>query len=136
MKYLIALLASLLSAWYFYFLVAAFFPQFESLPVILVWLASFVLFIVSVNVAHVISRLFFILAVETIVAPAAALLHMLTSDRDFLLSLQSEGQDPALIRYLVASGWDTEQVVLTSLAFTLIFAIFSFYLSPEKFATR
>jgi len=40
MKYLMALLASLLSAWIFYFLVAAFFVQVESLPAVLVWLAN------------------------------------------------------------------------------------------------
>lgn len=136
MKYLIALLSSVLSAWLFYFLVAAFFVQFESLPVILVWLANFLLFAASVNAAHVISRLFFILAVETMVVPVAALLHMLASDQDFLASLQREGQNPALIQYLLSSGWDTEQLVLTSLGFVLVFAIFAFYLSPEKFATR
>jgi len=45
-------------------------------------------------------------------------------------------QNPALIQYLISSGWDTEQLILTSLGFTLIFAIFSFFTSPERFAFK
>ena len=136
MKYLIAVLASMLSAWMFYFLVAAFFIQVESLPVVLVWLANLVLFALSINVAHVISRFFSLLAIETMVVPLSALLHTLASDQDFLTSLQREGQDPALIRYLISSGWDTQHLILTSLGFTLIFAVFSFFTSPERFAFK
>ena len=84
MKYLIAMLASMLSAWMFYFLVAAFFIQVESLPVVLVWLANLVLFALSLNAAHVISRLFSLLAIETMVVPLSAFLHTLASDQDFL----------------------------------------------------
>ncbi|MCI0419320.1 MAG: hypothetical protein L0312_08890 [Acidobacteria bacterium] len=136
MKYLVALLASVLSVWMFYFLVAAFFVQFDSLPVILVWLANLVLFVFSLNAAHVISRLFSLMAIETMVVPLSALLHTISSDQDFLLSLQKEGQSPALIQYLLASGWDTEQLILTSVGFTLIFAVFSFFLSPERYALK
>jgi hypothetical protein len=136
MKYLIAVLASMLSAWMFYFLVAAFFVQVESLPVVLVWLANLILFIFSINAAHVISRLFSLLAIETMVVPLSALLHTLASDQGFLESLKREGQNPALIQYLITSGWDTEQLILTSLGFTLIFAIFSFFTSPERFAFK
>ena len=136
MKYLIAVLASMLSVWMFYSLVAAFFVQVESLPVVLVWLANLVLFIFSINAAHVISRLFSLLAIETMVVPLSAFLHTLASDQEFLPSLQREGQDPALIRYLIASGWDTQNLILTSLGFTLIFAIFAFFTSPERFAFK
>jgi hypothetical protein len=136
MKYLIAVLASMLSVWMFYSLVAAFFVQVESLPVVLVWLANLVLFILSINAAHVISRLFSLLAIETMVVPLSAFLHTLASDQEFLPSLQREGQDPALIRYLIASGWDTQNLILTSLGFTLIFAIFAFFTSPERFAFK
>lgn len=136
MKYLIAVLASTLSVWMFYFLVAAFFVQVESLPVVLVWLANLVLFALSINAAHVISRLFALLAIETMVVPLSALLHTLTSDQEFLASLQREGQDPALIQYLISSGWDTEQLVLTSLGFTLVFAIFAYFTAPERFAYK
>ena len=136
MKYLIAVLASMLSVWMFYFLVAAFFVQVESLPVVLVWLANLVLFALSINAAHVISRLFSLLAIETMVVPLSAFLHTLASDQDFLASLGREGQNPALIQYLITSGWDTEQLILTSLGFTLIFAIFSFFTSPERFAYK
>ena len=52
MKYLIAVLASMLSVWMFYFLVAAFFIQVESLPVVLVWLANLILFMLSTNAAR------------------------------------------------------------------------------------
>jgi len=133
MKYLIAVLASMLSVWMFYFLVAAFFIQVESFPVILVWLANLVLFALSINAAHVISRLFALLAIETMVVPLSAFLHTLASDQEFLGSLEREGQNPALIQYLITSGWDTEQLILTSLGFTLIFAIFSFFTAPERF---
>ena len=136
MKYLIAVLASMLSAWMFYFLVAAFFVQVESLPVVLVWVANLVLFAFSINAAHVISRLFSLLAIETMVVPLSAFLHTLASDRDFLASLQKEGQNPALIQYFITSGWDTEQLILTSLGFALIFAVFSFFTSPERFAVK
>ena len=136
MKYLIAVLASMLSVWMFYFLVAAFFIQVESLPVVLVWLANLVLFALSINAAHVISRLFSLLAIETMVVPLSAFLHTLASDQEFLTSLQREGQNPALIRYLIASGWDTQHLILTSLGFTLIFAVFSFFTSPERFAFK
>lgn len=136
MKYLIAVLASVLSAWMFYFLVAAFFVQVESLPVVLVWAANLVLFLFSINAAHVISRFFALLAIETMVVPLSALLHTLASDQDFLTSLQREGQNPALIQYLMTSGWDTEHLILTALGFTLIFAIFSFFTSPERFAVK
>jgi hypothetical protein len=136
MKYFIALLASLLSVWMFYFLVAAFFVQVESLPVILVWLANLVLFLFSINAAHVISRLFSLLAIEAMVVPLSALLHMLASDQEFLQSLKREGQNPALIQYLISSGWDTEQLIMTSLGFILIFAVFSFFTSPERFAFK
>ncbi|MSO23737.1 MAG: hypothetical protein EXQ58_10940 [Acidobacteria bacterium] len=87
----------------------------------------------SINAAHVISRLFSLLAIETMVVPLSALLHTFASDQDFLASLQREGQNPALIQYLISSGWDTEQLILTSLGFTLILAIFSFFTSPERF---
>ena len=136
MKYLIAVLASIISVWMFYFLVAAFFVQVESLPVILVWLANLVLFILSINAAHVISRLFSLLAIETMVVPLSAFLHTLASEQDFLVSLKREGQDPALIQYLISSGWDTEHLILTSLGFILIFAVFSFFTSPERFAPK
>lgn len=136
MKYLIALLASVLSVWLFYFLVAAFFVQVESLPVILVWLANLVLFTLSLNAAHIISRLFSLLAIETMVVPLSAFLHMLASDQDFLASLQREGQDPALIHYLMTSGWDTEHLILTALGFSLVFAVFSFYTTPERFGYK
>jgi hypothetical protein len=136
MKYLIAVLASMLSAWMFYFLVAAFFVQVESLPVVLVWLANLVLYLFSINAAHVISRLFSLLAIETMVVPLSAFLHTLASDQEFLASLQKEGQNPALIQYLMSSGWDTQHLILTSLGFTLIFAIFAFFTSPERFAFK
>ena len=134
MKYLIAVLASMLSVWMFYFLVAAFFVQVESLPIVLVWVANLVLFIFSINAAHVISRFFSLLAIETMVVPLSAFLHTLASDQEFLPSLQREGQNPALIQYLITSGWDTQNLILTSLGFTLIFAIFAFFTSPERFA--
>ena len=136
MKYLIAVLASMLSVWMFYFLVAAFFVQVESLPVVLVWLANLVLFLFSINAAHVISRFFSLLAIETMVVPLSAFLHTLASDQEFLASLQKEGQNPALIQYLTSSGWDTQHLILTSLGFTLIFAIFAFFTSPERFAFK
>lgn len=136
MKYLIALLASMLSAWMFYFLVAAFFVQVESLPVVLVWLVNLVFFIFSINAAHIISRLFSLLAIETTVVPLSALLHTLASDKDFLESLRREGTNPTLIQYLIASGWDTEQLILTSLGVTLLFAVFAFFTSPERFAFK
>jgi hypothetical protein len=136
MKYPIAVLASMLSAWMFYFLVAAFFVQVESLPVVLVWLANLVLFLFSINAAHVISRFFSLLAIETMVVPLSAFLHTLASDQEFLASLQKEGQNPALIQYLITSGWDTQHLILTSLGFTLIFAIFAFFTSPERFAYK
>ena len=136
MKYPIAVLASMLSAWMFYFLVAAFFVQVESLPVVLVWLANLILFLFSINAAHVISRLFSLLAIETTVVPLSAFLHTLASDQEFLASLQKEGQNPALIQYLISSGWDTQHLILTSLGFTLIFAVFSFFTSPERFAFK
>jgi len=126
----------MLSVWMFYFLVAAFFVQIESLPVVLVWLANLVFFALSLNAAHVISRLFSLLAIETMVVPLSAFLHTSANDQDFLTSLQREGQDPALIRYLIASGWDTEHLILTSLGFTLIFAVFSYYTSPERFTFK
>ena len=131
MKYLMAVLVSLLSVWLFYFLVAAFFVQFNSFPIILIWLANIILFILSQNVRHVLSRFFFLMAIETLVPPLAAFLHGLGSEQDLLGSLMSNGQDPALIRYFVASGYDTERVVITSLGFTLIFSVFAFFLSPE-----
>jgi hypothetical protein len=136
MKYLIAVLASILSVWMFYFLVAAFFVQVESLPIVLVWVANLILFAFSINAAHVISRLFSLLAIETMVVPLSALMHTLASDQDFLVSLQREGQNPALIQYLITSGWDTQDLILTSLGFTLIFAIFAFFTSPERFAFK
>jgi len=136
MKYLIAVLASMLSVWMFYFLVAAFFVQVESLPVVLVWLANLILFILSINAAHVISRFFSLLAIETMVVPLSAFLHTLASDQEFLASLQREGQNPALIQYLINSGWDTQHLILTSLGFTLIFAVFAFFTSPERFAMK
>jgi len=136
MKYLIAVLASILSVWMFYFLVAAFFVQVESLPVVLVWVANLILFAFSINAAHVISRLFSLLAIETMVVPLSALMHTLASDQDFLVSLQREGQNPALIQYLITSGWDTQDLILTALGFTLIFAIFAFFTSPERFAFK
>lgn len=132
MKYLIAVLVSLLSVWLFYFLVAAFFVQFESFPIILVWLANIILFLLSDSVRHVLSRFFFLIAIETLVPPLAAFLHSLESEQDLLGSLMSNGQDPALIRYLVASGYDTERLVLTSLGFTLLFSVFAFFLSPDS----
>jgi len=136
MKYLIAVLASMLSVWMFYFLVAAFFVQVESLPIVLVWVANLVLFIFSINAAHVISRFFSLLAIETMVVPLSAFLHTLASDQEFLPSLQREGQNPALVQYLITSGWDIQNLILTSLGFTLIFAIFAFFTSPERFAFK
>ena len=132
MKYLMALLASLLSVWLFYFLVAAFFAQFDSFPIILVWLANIILFLLSGSVGHVLSRFFFLMAIETLVPPLAAFLHNLSSEQEFLGSLVKNSQDPALIRYLIASGYDTERVVLTSLGFTLLFSVFAFFLSPDR----
>ena len=132
MKYLVAVLVSLLSVWLFYFLVAAFFVQFESFPIILVWLANIILFLLSKNVRHVLSRFFFLIAIETLVPPLAAFLHTIGGEQNLLGSLLQNGQDPALIRYLVASGYDTEQVVMSSLGFTLIFSLFAFFLSPES----
>ncbi|MEW5975159.1 MAG: hypothetical protein AB1898_05055 [Acidobacteriota bacterium] len=132
MKYLMAVLASVLSVWLFYFLVAAFFARFESLPFILVWLFSLILFIFSSSVAHVISRLFFLMAVETMVPPLAAFLHTVSSNEEFLRSLHREGQNPALIRYFIESGWDVEQIVMTALGFTLIFSVFAYFLAPER----
>jgi len=131
MKYLMAVLVSLLSVWLFYFLVAAFFLQFESFPIILVWLANIILFLLSDSVRHVLSRFFFLIAVETLVPSLAAFLNSFGGEQDLLGSLLNKGQDPALIRYLVASGFDTERVILTSLGFTLIFSVFAFFISPE-----
>src|SRR4026208_489909 len=102
MKYLIAVLASMLSVWMFYFLVAAFFVQVESLPVVLVWLANLVLFILSINATHVVSRLFSLLAIETMVVPLSAFMHTLASDQDFLGSLPREGPNPALTHYPIS----------------------------------
>ena len=135
MKYLIAVLASMLSVWMFYFLVAAFFVQVESLPVVLVWLANLVLFILSINAAHVVSRLFSLLAIETMVVPLSAFLHTLASDRISWPHYKGKA-NPALIRYLISSGWDTQNLFLTSLGFTLIFAIFSYFTAPERFAVK
>lgn len=131
MKYLMAVLASLLSVWLFYFLVAAFFAQFESFPIILIWLANIILFLLSNSVRQVLSRFFFLLAIETLVPSLAAFLHHFESEQELLGSLMNSGQDPALIRYLVASGFDTERVVMTSLGFTLIFSVFAFFISPD-----
>lgn len=133
MKYLMAFLASMVSVWMLYSLVAAVFVQFSSLPVILVWLVSLIFYSFSFNAAHVICRMFSILALETMVVPLAAALHLLTSDQDFLHSLEREGQSPALIQYLINSNWNTEQLVLTALGFSLLFAVFAFYLSPERY---
>jgi hypothetical protein len=82
------------------------------------------------------SRLFSLLAIETMVVPLSAFLHTLASDQEFLASLQKEGQNPALIQYLISSGWDTQHLILTSLGFALIFAIFAFFTSPERFAFK
>jgi hypothetical protein len=136
MKYLMALLASIVSAWMFYFLVGAFFVQFGSLPVILVWIVNLVFYMFSLNAAHVISRMFSIMALETLVVPVAALLHFLASDRDFLLSFQKEGQSPTLIQYLINTGWDTEQLVLTSLGIILLFSVLAFFLTSERYAVK
>ena len=76
------------------------------------------------------------LAIETMVVPLSAFLHTLASDQNFLESLKREGQNPALIQYLISSGWDTEHLILTSLGFTLIFAVFAFFTSPERFAFK
>ena len=81
MKYLVAVLVSLLSVWLFYFLVAAFFVQFESFPIILIWLANIILFLLSKNVRHVLSRFFFLIAIETLVPPLAAFLYTLGGEQ-------------------------------------------------------
>jgi hypothetical protein len=62
--------------------------------VVLVWVANLILFILSINAAHVISRFFSLLAIETMVVPLSAFLHTLASDQEFLASLQREGQNP------------------------------------------
>ncbi|MFN8006541.1 MAG: hypothetical protein U0V70_05885 [Terriglobia bacterium] len=131
MKYFVALLVSILSVWLFYFLVAAFFVQFEAFPIVLVWLANIILFVLSNNVRHILSRFFFLIAIESMVPPLAAFLHTVSGQEDLLGTLLTSGQDPALIRYFVASGYDIERVVMTSLGFTLIFSLFAFFLSPE-----
>ena len=132
MKYLMGLLASLLSVWLFYFLVAAFFIQFDSFPIILVWLANIILFLLSGSVRNVLCHFFFLMAIEALVPSLAAFLQILSGEQDFLGSLIKNGQDPALIRYLIASGYDTERVVLNSLGFALLFSVFAFFLSPER----
>ena len=76
------------------------------------------------------------MAVESLVPPLAAFLHTLSSEQDFLNSLLKEGQDPDLIRYLVASGYDTQRLIMTSLGFTLLFVVFAYFLSPERDRTR
>lgn len=131
MKYLMAVLVSLLSVWFFYFLVAAFFVQFESFPIILVWLANIILFLLSNSIRLVLSRFFFLMAIETLVPSLAAFLNSLGSEKDLLGSLLTNGQDPALIRYLIASGYDTERVVVTSIGFTLLFSLIAYFVSPE-----
>jgi len=131
MKYLMAVLASLLSVWLFYFLVAAFFVQFEGFPVILIWLANIIFFLLSHSVRQVLSRFFFLSAIETLVPPLAAFIHGFGSEQELLKSLMNSSQDPALIRYLISSGYDTERVVITSLGFTLIFSLFAYFLSPD-----
>ncbi len=132
MKILMSLLASIISVWFFYFLVSAFFVQFESIPAVLVWLANVLLFVFSRNVKHVICRLFILMSVESLVVPLAAFLHTLASDHDFLQSLQKEGQSPALIQYFLSAGYDTQQLVMASLGFTMVCAIFAYFLSPER----
>ena len=136
MKILMSLLASIISVWLFYFLVSAFFVQSESIPAVLVFLANLLLFVFSRNVKHVISRLFFLMSVESLVVPLAAFIHTLASDHDFLHSLQKEGQSPALIQYFLSSGYDTQQLVMTSLGFTTVCAIFAYFLSPERDTLR
>ena len=136
MKILMSLLASIISVWLFYFLVSAFFVQSESIPAVLVFLANLLLFVFSRNVKHVISRLFFLMSVESLVVPLAAFIHTLASDHDFLQSLQKEGQSPALIQYFLSSGYDTQQLVMTSLGFTTVCAIFAYFLSPERDTLR
>ena len=131
MRYLMAVLVSLLSVRFFYFLVAAFFVQFESFPIILVWLANIILFLLSNSVRLVLSRFFFLMAIEMLVPSLAAFLNNMGGEKDLLGSLMNNGQDPALIRYLIASGYDTERIVLTSLGFTLLFSLIAYFVSPE-----
>lgn len=132
MKILMAILASVLSVWLFYFLVEAFFVSFELIPIFLAWLAGLILFLFSGSVQHVISRLFFIMAVESLIVPLAAFLHSLSSDQDFLSVLQKDSRRPEFIVYLRSAGWDTESVVMVALAFTLVFSVFCFFLSPRR----
>jgi hypothetical protein len=84
----------------------------------------------------IICRFFFLVAIESLVPSLAAFLHSLNSDQEFLGSLLKEGQDPDLIRYLVASGYDTPRLIMTSLGFTLLFAVFAYFLSPERDRTH
>jgi hypothetical protein len=132
MKALFAIMASILSAWMFYFLVEAFFIQFEFVPIFLAGLAALILFLFSSSAKHVMSRLFFILAIESFIVPLAALLHSLNSEQDFLQILQKESQKPEFIIYLISGGWDTEILIMVALAFTLVFSLFSFFTSPER----
>ena len=132
MKILMAILASMLSVWLFYFLVEAFFISFALIPIFLAGLAALILFLFSGNVQHVISRLFFIMAIESLIVPLAAFLHSLNSDQDFLSALQKDSRRPDFIIYLRSAGWDTESVVMVALAFTLVFSVFCFFLSPQR----
>jgi hypothetical protein len=132
MKILFAIMASMLSVWMFYFLVDTFFIQFELVPIFLAWLAAFILFLFSSSAKHVTSRLFFVLAIESLIVPLAAFLHSLNSEQDFLQILQKESQKPEFIIYLLSGGWDTEILIMAALAFTLVFSLFSFFTSPER----
>ena len=132
MKIPMAILASMLAAWLFYFLVEAFFVSFEFTPIVLVGVAALILFVFSRNVQHVISRLFFIMAVESLMVPLSALLHTLNSDQDFLSVLQKDSRRPDFIVYLRSAGWDTESVVMVALGFTLVFSLFCYFLSPQR----
>ena len=78
------------------------------------------------------SRLFFILAIESLIVPLASSLHSLNSEQDFLQILQKESQKPEFIIYLISGGWDTEILIIVALAFTLVFSLFYFFTSPER----
>ncbi len=132
MKILMAILTSMLSVWLFYFLVETFFVDIKLVPIFLSWLAALILFLFSRDVKHVISRCFFIMGIESLLLPLAAFLHTLNGDKDFLHMLLENGNRPDFIRYLISSNWETESLVWISLAFTLVFSLFSFFLSPER----
>jgi hypothetical protein len=127
MKYLIAVLASILSVWMFYFLWS---PRslFRLCPFCGPRLAGKSgSFPSRINAAHVIFPTVFLLAIENDGGSIGGFLHhALPATRIFWNHSKERGKNPALIQYLISSGWDnTQQLILTSLGFTLIFAIFA-----------